>query len=272
MRFLSLFFGVCLLSGAVKAQAADMSDVTIVVDSHGVAHGTGYHKIVGKKLLPKGSVHDTTVLKDLPASFDLRAQGDVSPIKDQGQCGSCWAHATTESLEDAILFAGKPGMQLSVQQMTGCNSNEYGCGGGEMDSADYLVNPGLALDKDFPYQGDNSCKSNLKTAAKAQSWAYVGAEDRAPTTDEIKSALVAHGSIFVTVAAGGDDWGGQATMTDCGSTGIDHMVEIVGWNEQGQWIMRNSWGTSWGDNGFAYMPYGCDEIATDSDSAAYTVF
>lgn len=240
-----------------------------VVDQYGVIHGTGLLK---NRMRGLSKVHDTTVLKDLPASFDLRAMGDVSPIKDQGQCGSCWAHATTESLEDAILFAGKPGLQLSAQEMTGCNSAMWGCQGGEMTAADYLVNPGLPLDSAFPYRGDDSCQQGLPVAAKATSWAYVGAEGSAPTTDQIKSALVAHGSVFVTVAAGGSDWGGQAEMTDCSDGNIDHMVEIVGWKDTGEWIMRNSWGTGWGDNGFAYMPYGCDSIATDVDSAAYTVY
>lgn len=266
MRFL-LGFLLCLF--ALNLQAADYSDTTVVVDANGIAHGTGYIKSLRK--LTK--VHESLRSTDLPVSFDLRAMGDVSPIKDQGQCGSCWAHATTESLEDAILFAGNPGMQLSAQQMTGCNSAQFGCDGGEMNAADYLVTPGLALDKDFPYQGSDACKKNLKTAAQAKSWAYIGKDDNtAPTTDEIKAALVTHGSVFVTVAAGGSDWNGQAEMTDCSGTGVDHMVEIVGWNTKGEWIMRNSWGTGWGDAGFAYMPFGCDEIATDPDSAAYTVF
>ncbi len=265
----SLLLSLCLV--ACPALAADMSNVKTVTDAQGVVHGTGLLK-GGLKGLTK--TYESLPADKLPDSFDLRAMGMVSPIKNQGQCGSCWAHGTTESLEDAILFAGLPGLQLSVQQATFCNDNEYGCGGGFMTSADYLVNPGLALDSAAPYDPGRGGCPNAPVAAKAKSWSFVGAEGRAPTTDEIKTALVAHGSVFVTVSAGGYDWNGQAEMTECGNSGTNHIVEIVGWrpNAGGEWIMRNSWGTDWGDKGFAYMPYGCDGIAGDSDSAAFTVY
>lgn len=262
-------FFLALLCLTGTAQAADMSSVRFVIDAKGIVHGTGY---VGHSTKSLMRTYKIDPQDDLPKAFDLRTKGFVSPIKNQGQCGSCWAHATVESLEDAILRSGTPGLELSAQDMTSCNSQEYGCRGGEMQSADFLVSPGIALEKDFPYYGrDVRCPDGLKIAAKATSWTFVGAEGRAPTTTELKAAIVAHGSLFVTVAAGGSDWNGQTTMIDCSASGINHMVEIVGWTEADQWIMRNSWGTDWGDKGFAYMPFGCDEIASDVDSAAYTV-
>jgi C1A family cysteine protease len=243
----------------------------VVVDMHGIAHGTGY--VQG---FPRDRTHRhfRMVPVDVPAAFDLRTLGFVSPVKDQGQCGSCWAHAITENLEDAILSAGKPGKVLAPQQLVSCYTGADGCDGGDMDAADYIVNPGLALESDYPYVGaTTTCVSPLPTiAAQAKSWAYIGAPGTAPTTDDIKQALYQNQhSVFVTVAAGGDDWNGQGVMTDCSTTGVNHMVEIVGWTAAGQWIMRNSWGTDWGTQGFALMPYGCDEIATDVDSAAQVV-
>lgn len=260
----------CLLTLCCLFSTIALSQAVTITDQRGIVHGTG---LIAGKMGGFGDIYDSTVLSNLPDSYDLRADGKVSPIKDQGQCGSCWAHATVESLEDAILFTGGAAVKLSTQQMTSCNTEMYGCNGGMMNAADFLVSPGMALEKDFPYTAsDERCKNGLKTAAKAASWAYVGAAGRAPTTTEIKSALVAHGSVFVTVSAGGNDWDGRSEMTDCYNTGTNHMTEVVGWNEKSEWIMRNSWGTGWGDKGFAYMPFGCDSLATDVDSAAYTIY
>ncbi len=259
-----------LLSLALMASAAHAETVR---DAHGVRHGLG--------LLKTKSHHGNLYFNpapeyvgDLPDAFDLRALGFVSDIKDQGQCGSCWAHAIVESLEDAILHSGGAKAKLAPQELVDCDNNAAGCGGGNMDDADFIVKTGTANESAYPYKArDQRCKSPLpQPQTKAKSWAYVGGQGRAPTVDEMKRALYTYGSLFVTVAAGGSDWDGRTTMSGCRNRGTNHMVEIVGWTKDGKWIMRNSWGTDWGDKGFAYMPYGCDAIATESESAAYTVF
>jgi C1A family cysteine protease len=240
-------------------------------DERGIEHGLGFRKSFTD--IYYHQEYEALPTDNLPAAFDSRAKGWVSPVKDQGQCGSCWAHSLTENLEDALLKAGKGSFNLSVQQVVDCDSQAAGCNGGDMYEGEYLVNYGLTKAQLYPYTAkDGRCKNPLPPiAAKPASWKFVGAPGRAPKVEELKAALVAHGSLFVTVAAGGYNWGGHQPMTWCWNSDVNHMVEIVGWNADGQWIMRNSWGTSWGDKGFGYLPFGCDSIASTPDSAGFLV-
>ncbi len=211
----------------------------------------------------------------MPDSLDLRTTGAVSKIKDQGGCGSCWAFAVTKALESARLKAGLDELDLSEQQVVSCDRNAAGCGGGNMDDADYLLSPGLTLESNYRYTASNSrCKSPLPAIAdKAKSWAYIGAAGRKPTVDELKAALNTYGVIFVTVAAGGSDWGGSRVhMTSCGNRGTNHMVTLVGYNAQNEFIIGNSWGSDWAENGFAYAKAGCNMLAGESEGAAFVVY
>jgi len=240
-----------------------------VVDHFGIKHGLGLVHRFGEAKLPR-EYESLKSITALPASYDAREKGYVSAVKDQGQCGSCWAHAITENLEDLYLRLGKGTTQLSPQQMVDCDRQAYGCSGGSMYDAAYPEG-GIAAESAYPYHASNGwCKNPLPApAAKAAAWGFVGAQGRAPTTDEIKAALLVHGTLFVTVSAGGWNWQGNPDMSHCGNYGTNHMVEIVGWTADSKWIMRNSWGTGWGDKGFGYMPFGCDEIASTPDSAGF---
>lgn len=225
---------------------------------------------------PTGQLHFTpNTLTGYPTKLDLRELGQVSKIKNQGSCGSCWAFAITKSLESARMKAGLPELDLGEQEMVSCDRNAYGCGGGFMDDADYVVKRGLSAESDYRYTGTNSrCKSPLPPVAdKAVSWSYIGQSSRGPTVDELKAAINVYGVIFVTVAAGGSDWGGNRVhMTGCGSRSINHMVTLVGYNEQDEFIIGNSWGTDWAEDGFAYAKQGCNMLAKGAQSAAFVVY
>ena len=271
-------FAALLLASASLLPVAALADpieppLAHVVDQRGVTHGLGFVRRMNEGNIPR-KYETISMSAQLPVSFDARAKGWISPIKDQGACGSCWAHAISENLEDANLKAGKPKPALSPQQMVDCDDMASGCNGGSMYDGAYATSPGLASAKDYPYTGRTawSCKKPLPPIqAKAAHWAFVGAQGRAPTIYELKTALLAHGSLFVTVSAGGMNWQGQPRMTKCGNSEVNHMVEIVGWTVDSKWIMRNSWGTAWGDKGFGYLPFGCDQIANTPDSAAFVV-
>jgi len=223
-----------------------------------------------------GQLHfSPAVLTGFPPTLDLRTTGEVSTIKNQGSCGSCWSFAITKALESARLKAGLPELDLSEQQMVSCDKNAYGCNGGNMDDADYIVNPGLALESDYKYTATSSkCKNPVPvTADKAKSWAYVGGGGRKPTVAELKTAIAQYGVIFVTVSAGGNDWGGSTVhMKGCGQRGTNHMVALVGYNADDEFIIGNSWGTNWGENGFAYAKQGCDDLANETTGAAFVVY
>lgn len=186
---------------------------------------------------------------------------------DQGQCGSCWAFAVTGALESAEVIQGKRELlDLSEQHMVSCDTESYGCSGGYMSSADFVVRKGLTDESSFRYTGrDSRCKGGLKIKAKATKYFLIGSEKRKPTIDEIKTAIVKYGPVFATVYAGGDGWSGATgKVTSCRSRGItNHMVLIVGYDKAG-WVIKNSWGRNWGEGGFSHIGYNCDKIAEEA--------
>ncbi len=215
---------------------------------------------------------------ELPAEFDLRTLGVVPPVKDQGQCGSCWTFSETGSLESAMLGAGKT-FNLAEQELVSCDSANYGCQGGNISN--YQISHGEGLETDFPYTGtDSRCKS-VPAAAKGLSWVYVGAQGRAATTKEIQCALYTSKTIpWITVSAS-NAWGNppaseMTPYTRCGSGQTNHAVGVVGWHTisgKVYLIMKNSWGTSWGSGGYMSLAAastvggtGCDSFG---DEVAY---
>lgn len=265
MRFLIL---LCFLfSTFATAQVTIKSDV-----EKGREYSTGLlHSDV-----KTGQLHyRLNTLTGYPLSLDLRTQGFVSAIKDQGSCGSCWSFAIVKSLESARLKAGLPELDLAEQQMVSCDKKAFGCGGGFMSNADYSVSPGISLESGYKYTGTNSrCKSPLPaTADKAKSWAYIGKAGKKPTKDELKAAINTYGVIFVTVSAGGTDWGGSRVhMTGCTNRGTNHMVTLVGYNDKDEFIIGNSWGKNWAEAGFAYAKQGCNNLANEVNGAAFLVY
>jgi C1A family cysteine protease len=237
------------------------AEMTVETD-FGRRHGTGYLGL-GKNPVYTDEVFSTV---DLPLEFDWRDYDAVSSIKNQGSCGSCWAMAITKSLESARMVLGYPELNLSEQHQVSCNKKAYGCSGGFMNSAFFVVDPGITDEQNFPYTGRNSaCKSNLPIKAKAVKYELLGTSSRSPAVDEIKAAILKYGPVFVTVAAGGSGWGSSGTeVTGCRNSRTNHMVNLVGWTKDKKWIMANSWGTSWKNKGYALMKFGCDKIAEEA--------
>lgn len=203
----------------------------------------------------------------LPQSFDWRGSGYLVPIKNQGSCGSCWSFAITKSLEiSEVVYGNRDKQDLSEQHMVSCERSAYGCGGGFMESAIFAVKTGLTAEENFAYRASNvSCKQNLPIAAKAISYTLLGSANKKPDVGAIKSAILRYGSVFVTVAAGGSGWNSSGdSVTGCRNRGTNHMVNLVGWTANNEWIMANSWGTSWKNNGYAKIPFGCDRIADEA--------
>lgn len=226
---------------------------------------------------PLGKVHVQLAdenCENLPDNFDLRTLGLVPSVKDQSSCGSCWSFSMTGSLESALMGIGKT-LNLSEQEMVSCWQEQWGCNGGLLFDFKYQITKGQSLETDFPYTArDTACKSGLVAAAKGASFAYVGSPSRGPTEKELKCALVKHKTIpWITVGAT-NAWGSppaseRTAYTRCGATQTNHAVGVVGYWKDGngktQFIMKNSWGTGWGDNGYMSLPLGCnsfgDEVA-----------
>jgi len=198
----------------------------------------------------------------IPDSVDWRTQGYVTPIKDQGQCGSCWAFSAIASLEGQHFKASQKLVSLSEQNLVDCSRKQgnQGCDGGLMDQAfTYIkVNKGIDTEASYPYKAvDQKCKFNA---------ANVGATDTgfvditSGSEDDLTNAIATIGPISVAIDASQDSFqfysSGVYYEPGCSSTELDHGVTAVGYGAQGSklyYIVKNSWGTSWGQQGYILM-------------------
>lgn len=202
----------------------------------------------------------------LPESKDWREDGIVSPVKNQGHCGSCWTFSTTGALEAAYAQAFRKNISLSEQQLVDCAGkfNNFGCNGGLPSQAfEYIkYNGGLDTEDSYPYTGvDGSCKYSSENAGVqvvASVNITLGAED------ELQSAVAFARPVSVAfeVVNGFKAYkGGVYTSTKCGNSpqDVNHAVLAVGYGvEDGipYWLIKNSWGADWGDNGYFKMEMG----------------
>ncbi|KAL9441957.1 hypothetical protein AB3S75_020459 [Citrus x aurantiifolia] len=202
----------------------------------------------------------------LPETKDWRESGIVSPVKDQGHCGSCWTFSTTGSLEAAYHQAFGKGISLSEQQLVDCAQafNNQGCNGGLPSQAfEYIkYNGGLDTEEAYPYTGkDGVCKfssENVGVQVLDSVNITLGAED------ELQHAvgLVRPVSVAFEVVDGFRFYkSGVYSSTKCGNTPMDvnHAVVAVGYGvEDGvlYWLIKNSWGENWGDHGYFKMEMG----------------
>lgn len=204
-------------------------------------------------------------LQDLPTSVDWRKNGVVTPIKDQGMCGSCWAFASTESVESALAQANGTLLALSPQNLVSCDPNPDHCGGtggcsGSVPELafDYVKTNGLATEAAWPYKSgttsqDGTCFKDISPAARVSGWVKL----KENNYTEVMYALANVGPVAVNVDAIPMQAYGGGLFTGCSEedTHIDHVVQIVGYGVDksaggNYWLLRNSWGTTWGESGY----------------------
>ena len=192
-----------------------------------------------------------------PNEIDWVSLGAVTNVKDQGQCGSCWAFSTTGSIEGAYYLANKKLVSLSEQQLVDCSSSfgNEGCNGGLMDNGfEYVKSNGLCSEKSYSYKGvDGLCKK-CNVVTKIDSYIDVTPNDeqsllQAVSKQPVSVAIEADKSIFQFYQSGVMD------SDSCG-TNLDHGVLIVGYGTQNGkdfWKVKNSWGSSWGNKGYILL-------------------
>jgi len=197
-----------------------------------------------------------------PATQDWTKRGAVTPVKNQGQCGSCWAFSTTGSTEGAYFLAGNKLPSLSEQNLVDCSTAQgnMGCNGGLMDQAfQYIIsNNGIDSEASYPYTatGPNQCRFNpANVAARIRSFTDVTSGSEAALMNAVGNAPVS-----VAIDASHTSFqlysGGIYNEPACSSTQLDHGVLAVGYNSQNgspYWIVKNSWGANWGMNGYIWM-------------------
>ncbi|KAA8547147.1 hypothetical protein F0562_003587 [Nyssa sinensis] len=196
---------------------------------------------------------------NLPESVDWRQSGAVAPIKDQGTCGSCWAFSTVAAVEGINQISTGELISLSEQELVDCDrSYNAGCNGGLMDYAFQFIiaNGGMDTEDDYPYLGaDGKCDPSRKNAKVVSIDGY---EDVPPFDEKALKKAVAHQPVSVAIEATGRAlqlYLSGVFTGECGMA-LDHGVAVVGYGTENgldYWIVRNSWGTSWGENGYIRM-------------------
>ncbi|KAI3495352.1 hypothetical protein L1887_37675 [Cichorium endivia] len=194
----------------------------------------------------------------VPNEVDWRKEGAVTPVKDQGNCGCCWAFSAVAAMEGINKLANGKLVSLSEQELVDCDIDgiDQGCEGGLMENAFQFIEKrkGLAAESVYPYtQEDGTC--NTKKAAIPA--AKISGHEKVPANNE-KALLqaVAHQPVSIAIDASGYDfqlYSGGVFSGTCG-TELDHAITAVGYGTTTDgtkyWLMKNSWGVSWGEKGY----------------------
>jgi KDEL-tailed cysteine endopeptidase len=196
-------------------------------------------------------------VQNLPKSVDWTQNGAVTDVKDQGQCGSCWSFSTTGAVEGAYFLSSGNLVSLSEQQLVDCSSDEgnQGCNGGLMDDAfTFIEKNGICKENDYKYTAtDGKCKTKCKSITKISSFVDVEPNNelallQAVAKQPVSVAIEADESVFQFYSSG-------VLNSPCGTL-LDHGVLLVGYGDLNgvpYWKVKNSWGKSWGDNGYVLL-------------------
>jgi|GEM_PF-1756066 C1A family cysteine protease len=250
-----------------NSKAAD--SYTITVNTEGMYTGP---EIVTAPI-QAGQNHSRSIASTLPATFSWLAQGKCTTVKDQGQCGSCWSFASCGSLECDVKIWDNNVRSFSEQWLINCDQACSACNGGWCPDSMFTIFGGV-YEADLPY----ASSSGTSTGTCASSYTYhekpVGYHQIAnnPTDAQIKQAIYDYGPVWAGVDAGNNFQAyTNGIMTASDGTSIDHAIVLVGWDDTNNcWILRNSWGTSWGENGgYMRIGYGVSGVGTNATYFMY---
>jgi cathepsin F len=215
-------------------------------------------------------------VRDVPDEFDWTQKGAVTPVKNQGSCGSCWAFSTIANIEGAWFLAGHPLTSLAEGEVVDCTTTSYGCSGGwpYWAMTDLLKSPyngQVDTEESYPYVAKNM-KCTFTTdgvgATISNYTSYCRTGTTPCTESDIQNLLMTKGPLSICLNArtmeyyrGGVD---SPTTTTCNPASIDHCVTMVGWgvdsaSGKSYWKIKNSWGTTWGEQGFYRLVRGTSD-------------
>lgn len=206
------------------------------------------------------------------SAIDWRTQGVVSAVKNQEQCGSCWAFSATEEIESGWAMQGNQVPDLSPQQIVSCDTSSNGCNGGLTEYAyNYIQQAGgIESAEDYPYtsgQGNSGyCQADSSFFVQGitlSGYNSVGQGDE----NQMMQYMNSVGPISICIDASSWSYYTGGVLTSCGNQ-VDHCVQAVGYNSAAEtpyWIVRNSWSTSWGIEGYIHLEMGQDMCAITHD-------
>ncbi|KAK3921759.1 Cathepsin L [Frankliniella fusca] len=226
--------------------------------THEVTEKMNGYRMEMKK--PSANVHKVNVSWPWSRKVDWRSKGFVTPVKDQGQCGSCWSFSATGSLEGQLFKKTGKLVSLSEQNLVDCSKSfgNYGCNGGLMDYA-FQLTVVLTLKRAIPYTSMDGAACQYKPENNAG--ANTGYTDVRPIENDLRDAIERVGPVSVAIDA--SNWSFQVYSSgiyhepQCSSTELDHGVLAVGfgseWPNKEYWLVKNSWGSGWGEEGYIRM-------------------
>jgi len=223
---------------------------------------------------------NATGLAAAPDAFDWRDHGAVTAVKDQGQCGGCWAFSAAANIEGQWKIAGNSLTSLSEQELLSCD--DYfpclGCSSGEFSCAwEFLKSEhkgAIATEESYPYTSKTSGKAASCKGTGTKGATIKNYEDVTKNEAQMAAFVASHGPVSVGLYAIPFKQYTSGILTDCGSGQPDHAVLVVGYgSDSGKdyWIIKNSWGPSWGESGYIRLLRGKDLCKITSQPATSTV-
>lgn len=296
-RYFLTAFAVSLLFAQTGARA---ETPTYTSTTYPIRHATGLVRTdrsqAALEALGRTSFTGRSASTPVPGSYSMR--GHAGPVENQGQCGSCWDFSLTTVLRGTGIMSGKDPGRLSFNYLLNCAKDMDGCNGGDFPAAAYFVKPegAPAYGSDGSYTGTQGTCESEPAIASTTTFSMLGSGGSNPSFEDIAYVVgVLHQPVSIDVAAN-QDWENYSSgvynkCNDEGGAGINHMVAIEGYSCEGSvdskgncafnsdgnlppgvgtWVIRNSWGTSWGDQGYittkATDSKGsrCNAVATDA--------
>jgi len=252
----------------INAKNAAQSHMTLAVNEFAdLTHAEFVQLYSGLKAVtidPSQFQIEEKLVPTLPTNFDWNDKGAVTPIKNQGQCGSCWSFSTTGSTEGCHFIKDNSLVGLSEQNLMDCSDSygNAGCDGGLMtDAMNYIIaNNGVDTEASYPYTAeDGTCHFSAANVGATLASYYNVIQGN--ETDLQVHVAVGPTSIAIDASQASFQFYSSGVYYEpaCSSTSLDHGVLATGWGVDSSsqypnyWVVKNSWGTSWGQNGWIWM-------------------